>query len=177
MSELKVRPCAIDGLFEISLVVNHDDRGSFREAYQREKLTALGLPDLGPVQWNISENHSKGTLRGIHAEPWDKYIHMIAGEAFAAIVDLRPESPTYKQYETFTLNQDNAIYVTRGLGNSYQVTSDGGVYGYLVNEHWSPDAQYTLISFRDPQLAIPWPLPIDESLISDKDLSHPPLDA
>jgi dTDP-4-dehydrorhamnose 3,5-epimerase len=57
------------------------------------------------------------------------------------------------------------------------VTSDGGVYGYLVNEHWSPDAQYTLISFRDPQLAIPWPLPIDESLISDKDLSHPPLDA
>lgn len=175
MSELTVRRCAIGGLYEIRLVVHRDDRGSFREAYQREKLVALGLPDLGPVQWNISENTDRGTLRGIHAEPWDKYIHMIAGEAFAAIVDVRRDSPTYKQVETFTLNQENAIFVSRGLGNSYQVTSDGGVYGYLVNEHWSPDAQYTLISFRDPELAIAWPLPIDESLISEKDLTHPPL--
>lgn len=175
MKELQVRQCAIAGLYEISLVVNRDERGSFREVYQREKLISLGLPDLGPVQWNISENNDRGTLRGIHAEPWDKYVHMVAGEAFAAIVDVRPDSPTYKQYETFTLNQENALYITHGLGNSYQVTSDGGVYGYLVNQHWSPDAEYTLISFRDPQLAIGWPLPINESLISEKDLNHPPL--
>ena len=172
---MKLRSTSIDGLYEISLVVNRDDRGSFREVFQAEKLAAVGLPDLGPVQWNISENHERGTLRGIHAEPWDKYVHMIAGEAFAAIVDLRSDSPTYKQYETFTLNQENALYVTHGLGNSYQVTSDGGVYGYLVNQHWSPEAQYTLISFRDPQLAIPWPIEPDPALISEKDLNHPPL--
>jgi dTDP-4-dehydrorhamnose 3,5-epimerase len=173
--ELKVRPCAIDGLYEVSLVVNVDDRGSFREVFQTEKMEALGLPKLGPVQWNVSTNQSKGTLRGIHAEPWDKFIHVLHGEAFAAIVDLRPESPTYKQHETFTLNQSNAIFVSRGLGNSYQTLTDDVIYGYLVNQHWSPDAQYTLISFRDPQLAIQWPLPIDASLISEKDLSHPPL--
>lgn len=175
MSELQVRPCSIDGLYEISLVVNVDDRGSFREAYQREKLVALGLPDLGPVQWNISTNQRRGTLRGIHAEPWDKYIHVISGQAYAAIVDLRPDSPTYRQYESFTLSPANAIFVSRGLGNSYQTLTDDVVYGYLVNQHWSPDAQYTLISFRDPQLAIPWPLAPDESLISEKDLGHPPL--
>jgi dTDP-4-dehydrorhamnose 3,5-epimerase len=175
MSELKLRPTSIDGLYEVALVVNRDDRGSFREVFQAEKLAGLGLPTLGPVQWNISENNARGTLRGIHAEPWDKYVHMITGEAFAAIVDLRRASPTYKAVETFTLTQQNALYVSRGLGNSYQVTSDGGVYGYLVNQHWSPDAQYSLISYRDPQLAIRWPIEPDPSLISEKDQNHPPL--
>ena len=172
---MKVRECSISGLYEITLDVNVDDRGSFREVYQREKLTALGLPDLGPVQWNISTNKAKGTLRGIHAEPWDKFIHVLSGEAFAAIVDLRPESPTFKQHEAFTLTTENAIYVSRGLGNSYQTLTDGCLYGYLVNQHWSPDATYTLVSYADPELAISWPLAPDPALISEKDLQHPPL--
>ena len=71
MSELAVRPTSIDGLYEVSLVVNRDDRGSFREVFQAEKLAALGLPDLGPVQWNVSTNEQRGTLRFIHAEPCD----------------------------------------------------------------------------------------------------------
>ena len=173
MSELKVRPCAIDGLYEITLVVNRDDRGSFREVFQAEKLAALGLPDLGPVQWNVSTNDARGTLRGIHAEPWDKYVHMLTGEAFAAIVDLRRESLTYKQVETFTLTQDNALFISRGLGNSYQTLTDNAVYGYLVNQHWSPDATYTLVSYRDPGLAISWP--IAPAIVSPKDEGHPPL--
>ena len=175
MSDLKVRETSIAGLYEISLVVNVDDRGSFREAYQREKLIALGLPDLGVVQWNVSANKSAGTIRGIHAEPWDKYIHVLAGEVYAAIVDLRTDSPTFKQYESFTLTPQNAIYVSRGLGNSYQTLTDDVVYGYLVNQHWSPEAKYTLVSYADPELAISWPLPPDPQLISEKDLSHPPL--
>src|SRR4051794_34072947 len=130
MTELQVRACAIDGLYEITLVVNRDDRGSFREVYQAEKLTALGLPDLGPVQWNVSTNDKRGTLRGIHAEPWDKYVHMLTGEAFAAIADVRHDSPTYKQVETFTLTQANALFISRGLGNSYQTLSDDATYGY-----------------------------------------------
>jgi dTDP-4-dehydrorhamnose 3,5-epimerase len=172
---MKVRECSIAGLYEITLDINVDDRGSFREAYQREKLLALGLPDLGIVQWNVSTNKQTGTLRGIHAEPWDKYIHVLSGDAFAAIVDLRPDSPTFKQHESFTLTQDNAIYVSRGLGNSYQTLTDDVIYGYLVNQHWSPDAQYTLVSYADPELAISWPLTPDPQLISEKDLNHPPL--
>ena len=170
---MKVRESSISGLYEITLDVNVDDRGSFREAYQREKLVALGLPDLGVVQWNISTNTARGTLRGIHAEPWDKYIHVIVGEAYAAIVDLRADSPTFRQYEQFTLTPDNAIFVSRGLGNSYQTLTDDVVYGYLVNQHWSPEAQYTLISYRDPELAIPWP--VSPEIVSEKDASHPPL--
>ncbi|HUR77451.1 MAG TPA: dTDP-4-dehydrorhamnose 3,5-epimerase family protein [Acidimicrobiales bacterium] len=175
MSELRVRPCAIAGLYEISLVVNRDARGSFREVFQAEKLEALGLPALGPVQWNISTNDKRGTLRGIHAEPWDKYIHVLTGSAFAAIVDLRPESPTFKQHEEFTLTPDNAIFVARGLGNSYQTLADDCLYGYLVNQHWSPDGMYSLVSYRDPELAIPWP--ISPAIVSEKDEAHPPLAA
>jgi dTDP-4-dehydrorhamnose 3,5-epimerase len=170
---MKVRECSIAGLYEITLDVNVDDRGSFREAYQREKLLALGLPDLGVVQWNVSTNKKKGTLRGIHAEPWDKYIHLLSGKAYAAIVDLRPGSPTFKQYESFTLTIENAIYVSRGLGNSYQTLTNNVTYGYLVNQHWSPDATYTLVSYRDPELAIPWP--VSPAIVSDKDLRHPAL--
>jgi dTDP-4-dehydrorhamnose 3,5-epimerase len=173
--ELRVVESDVRGLFEIELVVNVDERGSFREVFQAEKLETLGVPPLGPVQWNISENNARGALRGIHAEPWDKYVHMIAGEAFSAIVDLRPESPTFAQVRTFTLTQRNALFVSRGLGNSYQVTSDGGVYGYLVNEHWSPEAKYTLVSYRDPHLAIPWPLDPGPGGVSDKDQAHPTL--
>jgi dTDP-4-dehydrorhamnose 3,5-epimerase len=172
---VRLRETSIAGLYEITLTVNHDDRGSFREVYQREKLVALGLPDLGPVQWNVSTNDARGTLRGIHAEPWDKYIHVIAGEAFAAIVDLRADSPTYKHVEQFTLTPENAIFVSRGLGNSYQTLTDNCVYGYLVNQHWSPDATYTLVSYRDPELAISWPIEPDLRLISEKDQRHPPL--
>ncbi len=173
MREPKVRPTSIDGLFEVSLMVNRDNRGSFREVYQAEKFAALGLPDLGPVQWNVAEIEDRGTLRGFHAEPWDKFVHMIAGEAFCAIVDLRPESSTFKVVESFTMTTENAIFVSRGLGNSYQVTSDGGVYGYLVNQHWSPDAKYTMVSYADPELAVPWPIDPVDSIISEKDQNHP----
>jgi dTDP-4-dehydrorhamnose 3,5-epimerase len=175
VSELKVRETDLAGLYEVDLVVNVDDRGSFREVFQAEKLEKLGLPALGPVQWNISENNERGTLRGIHAEPWDKYVHMIAGEAFAAIVDLRPESPTFGRVCTFTLTQRNALFISGGLGNSYQVTSDGGTYGYLVNEHWSPDAKYTLVNYADPELAIAWPLDPGPTGVSEKDHGHPTL--
>lgn len=175
MAALQVIESDVRGLFEIKLVVNSDERGSFREVFQAEKLEALGLPALGPVQWNVAENNARGTLRGIHAEPWDKYVHMIAGEAFCAIVDVRPDSPTFGEVRTFTLTEDNALFLSRGLGNSYQVTSDGGTYAYLVNQHWSPDAKYTLVSYKDPQLAIRWPLDPGPGGVSEKDENHPPL--
>ena len=68
-------------------------------------------------------------LRGIHAEPWDKYVHMIAGEAYAAIVGVRPGSPTYQQFEGVTLTPTNALYITGGSEKSDQVTTCGCGHG------------------------------------------------
>src|SRR5699024_12408910 len=67
-----VRTTPIPGLLVIDLPVHGDPRGWFKENWQREKMLAAGLPDLGPVQNNISFNQTVGVTRGIHAEPWDR---------------------------------------------------------------------------------------------------------
>lgn len=175
MSELRVSKTEFNGLYLINLLVNTDSRGSFREAYQAQKMEALGLPPLGPVQWNISDNVRPGIIRGMHAEPWDKYIHCIAGEAFAAIVDVRPDSATFGQHRTFTLNQSNALFVSKGFGNAYQVLKALCSYGYLVNAYWQAGTVYPAVNYADPDLNIQWPLPIGPDDVSDKDKKNPML--
>lgn len=80
--ELKVTETNIPGLLVFDLPVHGDNRGWFKENWQRAKMMGLGLPDFGPVQNNISFNATKGVTRGIHAEPWDKYISIATGEIF-----------------------------------------------------------------------------------------------
>ncbi len=89
---LAAQPTTIPGLTLFDLPVHGDNRGWFKEKWQRQKMTELGLPDFGPVQNNISFNASRGTTRGIHAEPWDKYIYVATGSVFGAWVDLRQGS-------------------------------------------------------------------------------------
>lgn len=175
MSELRVTETELLGLFLIELPVFTDTRGSFREAYQAAKLEALGLPKLGPVQWNISDNIRPGIIRGIHGEPWDKYIHVISGEVFSAIVDLRPDSATFGQHKTFTLSQNNALFVSKGFGNAYQVLKAPCSYGYLVNAHWKAGIPYPAVNYQDPELQIQWPLPIGADDVSEKDQKNPTL--
>jgi dTDP-4-dehydrorhamnose 3,5-epimerase len=171
---LTVTTTKIPGLLVLDLPVHGDNRGWFKENWQREKMTALGLPDFGPVQNNISFNKSAGVVRGIHAEPWDKYISVANGKVFAALVDLRP-GDTFGVIETVEISPDTAIYVPRGVGNSFQTLEPDTVYTYLVNAHWSPEAEYTFVSLADPELAIQWPIPLDQSELSDKDKNHPTL--
>jgi dTDP-4-dehydrorhamnose 3,5-epimerase len=173
---LQVRQTSIPGLLQVDLVVHRDGRGWFKEAFQRAKLKALGFPPFEIVQSNVSFNAEVGVTRGIHAEPWDKYISLANGRAFAAIVDLRA-GESFGRVETFELHPGNAIFVPRGCGNSYQTLTPDVVYSYLVNEHWTPDAQYTLIQAFDPALGIEWPIAEDKAIRSDKDRGHPPLSA
>lgn len=171
---MKVSDSRIPGLFSVELDVHGDNRGWFKESYQRAKLEADGLPHLEVVQNNVSYNEQVGVTRGIHAEPWDKYISPAYGRVFSAIVDLRP-GDTYGVLETFELGPGQALYVPRGCGNSFCTLEPHTVYSYLVNEHWSADAKYVLVNLFDPELDVPWPLPREQMTISDKDLAHPTL--
>ena len=166
----------IPGLVVFDLPVHGDNRGWFKENWQRAKQTALGLPDFGPVQNNISFNAKKGVTRGIHAEPWDKYISIAAGSVFGAWVDLRP-GDSFGQVYTTILDPSKAIYVPRGVGNSFQALEDGTVYTYLVNAHWSLEQKktYTFVNLADPELDIQWPIPLEDSERSEADLHHPML--
>lgn len=172
--ELAVRETSIPGLLEIDLPVHGDNRGWFKENWQREKMTALGLPDFGPIQNNISFNETVGVTRGIHAEPWDKYISIANGKVFAAIVDLR-DNETFGVVETFEITPQKAIFVPAGLGNSFQTLAPNTVYTYLVNAHWSPDAEYTFVNLGDEELNIQWPIALHKAELSEKDKNHPPL--
>jgi dTDP-4-dehydrorhamnose reductase len=164
----------IPGLALIDLPAPGDNRGWFKENWHREKLLAIGLPDLGPVQNNISFNDAVGTTRGIHAEPWDKYVSVATGRIYGAWVDLR-EGPTFGAVFTAELDPSRAILVPRGVGNSYQTLEPDTAYTYLVNDHWSPDAEYTFLNLADETAAIQWPIPLESVEISAKDLAHPRL--
>jgi dTDP-4-dehydrorhamnose 3,5-epimerase len=171
---LAVTPTPIPGLLLVDLPVPGDNRGWFKENWQREKLLALGLPDLGPVQNNISFNDAVGTTRGVHAEPWDKYVSVATGRIFGAWVDLR-DGPTFGTVFTAEIDPSRAILVPRGVGNSYQTLEPDTAYTYLVNDHWSPEGTYTFLNLADETAAIDWPIPLDQVEISAKDRAHPRL--
>lgn len=174
---LSVADTGIEGLKVLDLSVHGDSRGWFKENWQRAKMTELGIPDLRIVQNNISYNDERGVTRGIHAEPWDKFISIARGSVFGAWVDLRAGSPTYGNVYTCTLDPSKAIYVPRGVGNSFQALEDGTAYTYLVNAHWSAELKktYTFVNLADPELGIEWPIPLSEATISEADKHHPML--
>ncbi len=172
--QLAVRETPIPGFLVIDLPVHGDNRGWFKENWQREKQLELGLPDFGPVQNNISFNAAAGVTRGIHAEPWDKYISVASGRVFGAWVDLR-EGPSFGATFSIEIDPSIAVFVPRGVGNAFQALEVDTAYSYLVNDHWSADAQgeYTFLNLADPTAAIAWPIPLDEAELSDKDRAHP----
>ncbi|UCZ60922.1 sugar nucleotide-binding protein [Mycolicibacterium phocaicum] len=161
----------IPGLTIWELPVHGDNRGWFKENWQREKMTALGLPDFGPVQNNISFNDAAGTTRGIHAEPWDKFVSVATGRIFGAWVDLR-DGPTFGAVFTAELDPSRAVFVPRGVGNAFQTLAPDTAYVYLVNDHYSPDAQYVSVNLADETLAIEWPIPLESAELSAKDRAH-----
>jgi len=167
---------SIPGLTLFRLPVHADSRGWFKENWHRRKMMDIGLPDFGPVQNNISFNTERGTTRGIHAEPWDKFVSLAAGRIFGAWVDLR-EGPTFGVLFTAELTPGDAIFVPRGVGNAFQTLEDRTVYSYLVNDHWSPEAQeeYTFLNLADEDVAVPWPIPVEQATVSPQDRKHPHL--
>lgn len=172
MSELTVHETDIPGLFEIDLVLHGDKRGWFKENYQKAKLEALGLPAFTIVQNNFSYNEEVGVTRGLHAEPWEKYISVANGKVFGAWVDLR-KGGSFGKVFTCEITPDKAIFVPRGVANGYQTIEPNVTYTYLVNEHWSADGDYTSVDLFDPELNIHWPIGKDQAIVSDKDTGNP----
>ena len=165
---MQVTKTAIEGLLFIELDVHGDNRGWFKENWQRAKMVEAGLPDFQPVQNNVSFNAAAGVTRGLHAEPWDKLVSVAHGKVFGAWCDLREGSETYGELVTHEVSPDTAVFVPWGVANGFQALEETA-YSYLVNDHWSPDAEYTFVNLD----MVDWPL--DPTEISDKDRAHPQL--
>ena len=165
---MQIEKTAIEGLLILELDVHSDNRGWFKENWQRAKMLDAGLPDFQPVQNNVSFNAARGVTRGLHAEPWDKLVSIAHGKVFGAWCDVREGSPTYGELVTHEIGPETAVFVPWGVANGFQALEETA-YSYLVNDHWSPDAEYTFVNLD----MVDWPLEPTE--ISDKDRAHPRL--
>lgn len=163
----------IPGLLVFSLEKHEDERGYFQEKFQKEKLVELGLPqNFNPIQQNISYNSKVGSTRGLHAEPWNKYISVICGEVFCAFLDLRSGASFGNVFQTI-VDTSKGIFLPKGIANSYQTLTTDVYYSYLVNEHWSPETKYIAVNIFDTNLDIQWPVPLDKAIVSVKDRNNP----
>jgi dTDP-4-dehydrorhamnose 3,5-epimerase len=171
-NELRVEEASIPGLFVVKLAVHGDNRGWFKENYQKERMEALGLPSFEIVQNNFSFNVERGVTRGLHAEPWEKFISVANGRVFGVWADLR-QGDSFGKIFTCEINPGTAVFVPRGVANGYQTLDENVTYTYLVNAHWSPETKYTMVNAFDPSLNIEWPIGKHEAITSEKDDAHP----
>ena len=169
-----VQKTSIEGLLVLKRPIHQDDRGFFREIFHLDEIEKILNIQFRVLQMNHAHSLPR-VLRGLHAENWNKIIYPVNGQVFIAIADIRIDSPTFEKVETFTIDNDNriALFVSRGLANSYCVIGDRAVdYIYLVDAYYDgTDTQ--AIAWDDPNLAINWP--VKDPIISQRDNNNPRL--
>lgn len=172
---MKAEKTEIEGLYTVSFKVIPDARGSIMESYRESEFKATGLPSLGDRPQVNATQSVKGAVRGIHAEFAHKFLQIASGKAYAVIVDLRKDSPTAGKWLDFELERGQGLFVSSGLGNSFQSISDEpSVYLYYFAKEWTPGMPGTACNPLDPTLAIKWPIPEGEGMIlSEKDRNNP----
>lgn len=167
----------IPGLIIFDVTSIGDERGWFQEKFHRQKMIDAGGPaDFQPVQINVAYNKERGVARGFHAEPWDKYISVTNGRIFVAYVDLR-KGPYFGKMVTQEVDNNKAVFIPKGVGNSYQTLTEDVYYIYSVNDHWRAESygSYPAINMNDPELKVSWPIALDKSIVSERDRGLPNL--
>jgi dTDP-4-dehydrorhamnose 3,5-epimerase len=151
-----------------------DRRGFFARTWCRREFAEHGLSeDL--VQCSISYNRWKGTLRGMHYQlpPHEevKLIRCTAGAVFDVIIDLRPDSTTFKQHFAAELTAENRrmLYVPAGFAHGFLTLADDTEVFYQMSEYYTPDSGRG-VRWNDPAFGIEWPLAV--SVIVERDLSY-----
>jgi len=167
----------IDGLWQVKFKLIPDDRGSLMEFYRQSEFEAAGLPSLDARPQVNAPLTIKGALRGIHAEAAHKLVSVASGKVYAAIVDLRVDSPTASQWQGFELERGQGLFISKGLGNSFQSVSDEpSLYLYYFEKEWQPGMEGSACNPLDPELGITWPIAENAGMIiSEKDRGNPSL--
>ncbi|MBV9079623.1 MAG: dTDP-4-dehydrorhamnose 3,5-epimerase [Elusimicrobia bacterium] len=170
---MKALPTKLPGVVVIEPAVFRDDRGFFYEVYRKDRLEQAGVHATF-VQDNQSRT-VKGGLRGLHMQvrrPQGKLIRAIRGEIFDVAVDVRVGSPTFGQWESFILSDDNMrqLYIPAGFAHGFVATSDLADVEYKCTDYYDPGGELG-IRWNDPQIGVRWP--ISSPILSPKDAVHP----
>lgn len=155
-----------------------DERGFFCRTFDAEVVRAAGLDPAAFVQHSLSRS-ARGVVRGMHVRRGRgeaKLVRCSYGAVFDVVVDLRPASPTYRNWESFELRGDEqvSLYVPAGCAHGFQALTEPADVDYRIDRAHDPSEDVS-IAFDDPDLAIPWPLP--PALMSQRDRAAPPLAA
>lgn len=174
---MKPRPVpAITGAYLFEATPHVDERGFFCRTFDREIIRSAGIDPDGFAQDSMSRSR-KGVVRGLHLRAGAgeaKLVRCSYGAIFDAIIDLRPGSATYRNLEFFELSGENQItlYVPAGCAHGFQALTEPADVSYRIDRPHDPSEDVT-IAFDDPDLGIPWPLPV--TLVSTRDSRAPSL--
>jgi dTDP-4-dehydrorhamnose 3,5-epimerase len=170
---MEALPTRLDGPILLQPEIHRDDRGFFIETFRQEVLAELGVDD----EW-VQDNHSRsarGIVRGMHFQPgMAKLVRCARGEIVDVLVDIRRGSPTFGEWESFPLNDDNLrqLYCPDGFAHGFCVTSEVADVVYKCSAYYDPSAERG-IAYSDPEIGIEWP-PV-ELIPSERDASAPRL--
>lgn len=177
---MKVLDTRLPGVKRIEPAVHTDDRGHFLESYQARRYAQLLGAPVNFVQDNCSRSR-KGVLRGLHYQvrhPQGKLIRVSQGAVFDVAVDLRPDSPTFGQWEGLVLEAEpyapragyaaapSQLWVPPGFAHGFLVLSESATVDYKCTDYYHPEDEACL-RWDDPDLAIAWPQA--DPILSDRD--------
>lgn len=166
---------ALDSRLEGPLLIEPDvfgdERGFFSETYRRSDFAELGI-----AEDFVQDNHSRsarGVARGMHfhlGRGVSKLVRCARGTIVDVLVDIRRGSPTYGEWEAFELSSENmrVLYAPVGFAHGFCVTSDVADVIYKQDAYYDPEIE-TGFAYDDPDVAIAWPLPVDELQVSHRD--------
>jgi len=157
-------------------VPHADERGFFCRTFDADVTRAAGIDPGAFLQDSLSRS-ARGVVRGLHVRRGRgeaKLVRCSYGAIFDVVVDLRPASPTYRNWESFELRDEEqaSLYVPAGCAHGFQALTDPADVSYRIDRAHDP-AEDVTVAFDDPELAIPWPLPV--AAVSPRDRTAPPL--
>lgn len=166
----------IEGVYLFEPTPHADQRGFFSRTFDREVVASVGIDPDGFAQDSLSRSR-KGVVRGMHLRGGAgeaKLVRCSHGAVFDVVVDLRPDSPTFRNVKTFELSGETqvSVYIPAGCGHGFQSLTDISDVSYRIDRPHDPSEDIT-ISYKDPELDIPWPLSV--TMVSDRDERAPSL--
>lgn len=170
-------PTKLEGCYVIEPKILLDERGYFMESFN-ENIFQKGVNQKVHFVQDNQSFSSKGVLRGLHYQTGEyaqaKLVRVLQGEVLDVAVDIRPNSPTYGQYEAVVLSGENQrqFFVPRGFAHGFLVLSDTALFFYKCDNFYNKESEGGLL-FNDPTVRINWDFSTEEMIISEKDKIQP----
>jgi dTDP-4-dehydrorhamnose 3,5-epimerase len=170
----------LKGCFIIEPKIILDERGYFMESFNEQTFQKGVAQDIHFVQDNQSFS-SKGVIRGLHYQTGEhaqaKLVRVLQGEVLDVAVDIRPNSPTFGQYEAIVLSGENQkqFFVPRGFAHGFLVLSETATFFYKCDNFYNKESEGG-IDYNDKIIGIDWQFPLEKLIISEKDKVQPSLE-